>query len=362
MSVCRVKWHFPGAIWGPFPYRSEKQRKVLFPETGENWVWLPEVKAAIEALKINPKWRLEILDCYEFQPDITCYKPYFFMKEYYELRQNLIADTKKTGTPHGEEKTYKLGINAGYGKTAQHAGYHPETKLKPPYHNLAYAGYITSATRAKLFSAAMQSPESIICIATDGIFSTVPLDLYYPKEKILGAWEESKHDEIILVQSGFYYYRNGKTWTAWTRGFDKIPMDENYQINIRQQIETILEGWRQKKDEIYFPCTRFITMKSALRGKNWWDRWCSWYSLGSMDGLPGRALDLCQKGTKRLLAETYSKKSCKPEEKLISTIPEMNYFADEISSKYVLPWEADEEDILAGVPIQIIEEEMEVEG
>jgi hypothetical protein len=214
MTLCLVEWDFPGAIWGPFPYRSARQRKVLFPEKGVNWVWLPEVKAAMQAMKGRKKWKLSIKEVWEFQPDITSFQPYKFMKEYYELRQEMVKETKEKGIPHGEEKIIKLGLNSGYGKTAQHAGYHPETKQKPPYHNLAYAGYITSTTRAKLYEAAMQSPENIICIATDGIFSTVPLTLDCPKEKILGKWEASEHDELILVQSGFYYYRNGSEWVA----------------------------------------------------------------------------------------------------------------------------------------------------
>jgi hypothetical protein len=45
---------------------------------------------------------------------------------------------------------------------------------------------------------------------------------------------------------------------------------------------------------------------------------------------------------------------------MIDTIPEENFFPDEMSSKYVLPWEGDEQqEEIEGVPLRIIEEEME---
>jgi hypothetical protein len=214
----------------------------------------------------------------------------------------------------------------------------------------------------------MQVPESIISIATDGIFSISPLELDCPKGKVLGAWGAEVHDEIILVQSGFYYYRNGEKWVAWTRGFDKIQPGEDYQEQAKKQFKEILDGWGGKVEKIYFPCTRFITMKSAVRGDNNWSRWCGWYALGTADGSPGRALDLCQHNTKRRLQGDYQgtwlkkkeKNECDPAGGLIDTIPIENYAGAAMGIQYELPWNKEEDTLIDGVPIPIIQEEMSI--
>lgn len=342
-SMVRVRWNFdhPWAHFWPFPYRSEFERKVLYPQAGENWLWLPEILAALDSL---PKYRgrvsLTFLEAWEFTPARDA-KPFAWLREYYEARRLLVEEAKRTGIPNGAEKSYKLGINAAYGKTAQTVG---GVGLRAPrYHNMAYAGYITSATRARLYAAAMLKPEAIISLATDGIFSESALPLEVAPQKTLGAWGGERHDGFALAQAGFYWVRDGREWKAWSRGFDKVPPGPQYQAEMRRQLKDVRRGWKSGALETYLPCTRFITLGTALRGESWFPRWCTWYSMGAEDGLPGRRLALTCDGTKR----RHGRAIGGAHESMTQTYPSFNLTPERFSDPYRPDWLADDDDSAA---------------
>lgn len=334
MIVCLVKWSgFDNDIFCPFPYRSQSQNKVLFPSCGLNWIWKPEIAAALDIKERHNRtdWHIEILDCYEFVPG-GIVLPFYFLADYYEHRKALVETTKRTGIFNGAEKTIKLGVNSAYGKTAQKAGYDEKTDRKPPYHNIAYAGIITSATRARLWLASQQCQDKIIALATDGVYSTQPLDLYTPKEKILGQWEKSDYSAMTLVQAGFYWLEDDDELISYSRGFDKMIN----QADMRETLNKVINAWNKKESEVYLPCTRFITMKTALSGGDWWGRWCTWHSMKGERGQDGRRLALTPYGTKRRFSRYGT-----PNKKMTQTYPQHNLSPELMSSIYTLPWEND---------------------
>lgn len=339
LTIALVQWdNIVNTAFCPFPYRSEKQRKVLFPSHGKNWIWKPELDAALKWRDKYDYWEINVLDCWEFVPDDISDKPFDFIPAKYNERQKMVAESKRTGIPNGAEKTTKLGLNSLYGKTCQKVGYDEKTGRKPPYHNLAYAGYITSATRAKLFDAAMQYPDKVIALATDGIYSTKELKLNCPDEKILGAWERQTHDEMILVQAGFYFLIDGEKISSYSRGFDKMVTQEE----MRDTLSQILKAWSKFKPEIFLPCTRFITLKSALISDQWWERWCTWHEYVSESGEKGRRLATYPTGTKRRLSDSKTR----ADKYMLQTMPEFNLCdSDVMSEKHDLPWDkVDEND------------------
>lgn len=326
-----VKWdNIVNTRFCPFPYRSELQNKVLFPTTGLNWIWKPELEAAMRVKQNQNRdyWDVEVLESYVFVPDEKIL-PFDFIDDYYNTRQSLVAESKKTGLPNGQEKVIKLGINSLYGKTVQKVGYDEKEKRKPPYHNIVYAGNITAKTRAMLWEAAMQADDDIICLATDGIYSTSPLDLDCPKEKILGAWEAQEHDEMTLVQAGFYFLRDGDKLSVMSRGFDKFYEPED----IKNKLDIILKAWNKNQYEIYLPCTRFIGYKTALISDDWFNRWCTWHEMKTGEN-EGRRLKLDPLGTKRRIIS-----SGNPARGMLPTEPEINYAGQVMSAKYSLPWD-----------------------
>lgn len=339
LTIALVEWdNIVNTEFCPFPYRSELQRKVLFPSHGKNWVWKPEVDAALKWKdRKYDYWDINIADCWEFVPDDPNFRPFEFIAEDYQTRQQIVAESKRSGVPNGAEKTIKLGLNSLYGKTCQKIGYDEKTGRKPPYHNLCYAGFITSSTRSKLFDAAMQAPGDIIALATDGIYSLSELDLDCPVEKILGAWERQTHDEMMIVQAGFYFLRDSEKLTSYSRGFDKMIT----QSDMFETRDMILSAWAKNKHEVFLPCTRFITLKSALISDNWWARWCTWYKYVTPEGIEGRRLATYPSGTKRRLTDSKTR----ADKQMLQTMPEYNLSAiGTMSELHSLPWDSADDD------------------
>ena len=181
----------------------------------------------------------------------------------------------------------------------------------------------------------MQSPDDIIMIATDGIYSTKKLDLNYSENKVLGAWDYAKHDGGIFVQSGYYFLKKGDTYKPKTRGFDKLKT----QAEIDLQVDRISLFYDSGIYTAYFPCTRFITLGTACAGQNF-DKWCTWYEMKSDDGI-GRALALTPAGTKREQIDI----DCEPGKGLCNTLPVVNLTPSKGGEKYVRGWGTDYLDI-----------------
>jgi hypothetical protein len=128
-----------------------------------------------------------------------------------------------------------------YGKTVQQKGrFNPDKPDgKPPYHQLEWAGFITSAVRAKMADAAyiagatFRDPGPVISFETDGLICSGKVPL--PLGPDLGDWEEEEYGSITYVQPGVYFLtsKDGKTKKK-TRGFDALSISE----------EMVQEGWR----------------------------------------------------------------------------------------------------------------------
>lgn len=338
LILCLVQWdNLQNTRFCPFPFRSWAQLKVLYPTCGMNYLWKPEIAAALDVRDEQSRdyWEINILEAYEFIPANPDYKPFAWIQEYYDERQKIVAESKRSGIPNGAEKAIKLGINSLYGKQAQRIGYDEKTGRKPPYFNLAYAGHITAATRAKLWRAAMQNDDAIICLATDGIYSTAPLNLDCPKEKILGKWEAQEHDEMIMVQSGFYFLRNGDQWDSYSRGFDRMTT----QAEMIETMNVIMDTWKKRRGEVWLPCTRFITLKSALCGGGWWERWLTWHKFYDEKAeQPGRRLAITCTGTKRTADSDRL-----PNRGMIPTLPTFNFTGPhQLGDQHDIPWDVEE--------------------
>jgi hypothetical protein len=167
----------------PLPVRAHDGR-ICFPLVGKGWYWYPEIRVLLDYFP-NAKivWHKGYLATVEG-------KPFEWIKELYEYRQEI----KATGSI--SEYAIKVGLNSLYGKCAQRVG-------NNPYFSLAWAGYITSSTRAKLARAGYEGgSENIIGFATDAVFSTKRLNV--PISDNLGDWESSQYDTATFIQSGVY--------------------------------------------------------------------------------------------------------------------------------------------------------------
>ena len=280
----------------PLFYRTDKMQ-ISFPQQGEGWYWLPEYEAALQCPGV-----VEVVEFWTFEQKCA-HKPFSWIPEYYETRQRCVK--QPTERWHGGgEKIIKLGLNSLYGKTAQQLG--GSKKMAPTYHQLEWAGYITSATRARLFNAAMHDPDSIIGFATDGIFTTRPLPIECSTTKKMGAWELKlpEPDGMTIAMAGVYWWHHGDKFAHFSRGFDKDSMRTPHPVS---------KAWARRQETLDIPMHRLIGMGSA----------CTSDTLWLMRGRfteSMRTLRLDGKSHKRQGASIAKK----PHEKLIDLRPNMN--------------------------------------
>lgn len=200
------KWSQDPYAPNPLPWRG-KSGNVGFPDINRStWLWTPE---AINSTEVRGGWKLQLANNI---------KPFSFIADMFETRKVWKAQQR------GGEKALKLGMNSGYGKTAQRIGGREDNGFVPAWHQLEWAGMITSYTRAQIWDAVSLAPESIIAVETDSVASTVPLDLDMGTG--LGQWEYTEYDSITYLQSGIYFTEDmvhgGK---IRTRGIDVRQLD-----------------------------------------------------------------------------------------------------------------------------------------
>lgn len=174
---------------GTLPHRTAKGA-ILRPHTTRGWYWEHEIIAGIAAGIIDT---VEIHESVQYQP-CECPKPFRNIAELYQERLKVGKNT-----PSG--MAYKLVYNSSYGKMAQSVG-------KPKFANSVYASLITSTCRTMILEAIASHPggtDSVLMVATDGVYFTEPhpgLDL--DKER-LGAWDESIKENMCLFMPGVYW-------------------------------------------------------------------------------------------------------------------------------------------------------------
>lgn len=256
----RAIWN-DGAAFYPLFFR-DSHGNITYPRSIDGWYWFPEYQAAESFRTRHGCEFFEVIESWSFVSDADA-RPFQWVGEYYARRRFYIADAATRGVISGPEKIIKLGLNSLYGKTAQQVGWRKDKGeiVTPPYFNLCWAGYVTSYTRAMLMEAAIEKPASIIGFATDGLFSTEPLDLYTPKAKELGAWEYQIHDGITMVMPGVYWLHDGEKVANYSRGFDKTEMRDAAFVH---------EAWKRRQVNVPISITRLIGLGTACASRHFW--------------------------------------------------------------------------------------------
>jgi hypothetical protein len=199
-AVYFIKYNGREMLLRPQPlWRRLHDDTVIWPnKTGGNWYWSPE------AAMVKDDEYAEFIEAWVFHDDGT--KPFAFVQELYDIRLKM----QQAGDPI--QIALKLCINSMYGQLAQRAGWKRTKKgpVIPPFHQLEWAGFITSYCRAMLFKAAISAWEndSLLAVDTDGIFTTKPINLPSLENgtgNALGQWKTSTMDGILLWQQGFYW-------------------------------------------------------------------------------------------------------------------------------------------------------------
>ena len=174
-----------------------KEGFLSWPIKSRGAYWSPEIEAACKHL--GAKVTFHQVWIAEKHCD---HQPYAWVEAIYNYRATLKKIDPLLGLP------LKLVINSLYGKFAQSIG-------EAIYRDYVSAGLITSLTRARLINAIGLVPErdrnQILMLATDGIYSTVPIP--FPKSALtdrLGNWEHEPDKQVMqdmfIVQPGMYFH------------------------------------------------------------------------------------------------------------------------------------------------------------
>ena len=195
--------------WHSFPHRN-KHGNISHPAIGSGWVWSHEIEQALpgDDYTIDTAW-MYVRDC-------NC-EPFNFVRTLYELRKSLGKNSKGMAL--------KTAINSLYGKLAQSIG-------NPSYSNPVWASLITSHCRAQILSAMRTNPSAIVMVATDGIYSTEPLDV--PVSNQLGDWEMEEYGSMFIIQPGVYV-ADGMLRAVKSRGTAKRIIIE--------RLDDIISNW-----------------------------------------------------------------------------------------------------------------------
>jgi len=308
-ALYRIFYQFNGSdqlsnvVPHPFPMR-HPDNTTSYPEKVTGWYWGVEVKAA---LKYHRK-SIAIFEGWEFVEDDSNDRPFAFLVDYYNQRR----EWKKQGNP--AQLGLKLSLNSIYGKLAQRVGWDEETMAPPRWHQLEYAGFATSATRATIYTAMMQAPFSIIATETDGLYSTSPLTLTMSTE--LGAWEEEQYDAVVYVQSGMYWLKKGEQWVkARVRGFG------NNSVGLADALKSL-----ETLSPIVGRTNRFGRLHGFL-GKKQWRTWITKPHEAKWGG-----------GGKRVHSHELCPKCCGSEEQMHTLINSPHTHYGGKSSTHDLPW------------------------
>jgi hypothetical protein len=263
-----VSWSIPEGSrrtlehWGPWPVRC-KDGSIIYPAAAQGgWIWGNEW---LSGLRLSPDAIMR--EAWLYNTPCEC-KPFARIVDYYLERLKLGKD--------GKGLAIKLAVNGVYGKLAQTKGHNP------PYQSFVWAGIITSNTRAMLLDVL---GSSVLMLATDGVFSTAPLDMPKPREtgtgpsKPLGGWETKTYPSGVFVARPGIYWPMGTTDVSdvKARGVGKAIIRDKRDEIVRAyeagEPEVIIHGlqrFRGAKDSVSFAPKAGIYRRSPEYGE-WLD-------------------------------------------------------------------------------------------
>lgn len=229
------------------PIRNREGR-LFWPRQGNGVYWSCEIEAAR-----NIGASVNCSEGWQYHCDCDC-SPFKWVGDLYNFRRSIGSSAR--GYP------IKLGINALYGQLARRIG------GGGPWQNHAWAGLITALTRAKLLEAIRQAPDDIVMLATDAVYSRVPLRLETGDE--LGQWEHAEHPRMFIVQPGLYWGPPKPKTRGVPRGFF-TNHTQDFETAWRDYMEyqhAAVRGRNYPIPAVSLPLTNFTGIRLAhSRGK-----------------------------------------------------------------------------------------------
>lgn len=262
-GIYRVSMRGSAISSKPAPlFHRDSGGNISYPWRLDGWYWSPEIKTLIRTM---PQLKtVRIHEAYEYVGWET--RPFKWVEKIYEQRKIMKANGA------GAQMALKLFLNSLYGKMAQRAGWE-RTGTAPHWHQLEWAGWVTSYTRAMLYELIHQIPyDKLIAVETDGIYTTAaPYEVNIKIGDNLGEWEMTYYDEMIYLQSGLYAKRQEKEWSLKYRGLDK----DSVSVEIFRGQPSKLKAFKEWP-KLVGTTTRFVGYRNALFRGPFETRHCAW--------------------------------------------------------------------------------------
>jgi len=213
MGIYRIRYKQQfGRRAMPLPHRN-KGNSVCYPPVVEGWYHAPEAATVCN----DPA--ADFIESWVYEDDGTY--PFKWVEEMFEERLRLQIAKDPT------EKGLKWTLAALYGQAAQRSGW--ERNQGPPkWHQLEWAGAVTSECRAMVYMAARQAGSSLVSIDTDGFISLRPVNtLPNGCGNGLGEWKATEFSGLLYLQNGIYWLRDqdGLWQPPKSRGIPRKKLD-----------------------------------------------------------------------------------------------------------------------------------------
>lgn len=177
----------------PLPHR-DPDGSVSWPNMTDGWFH------AAEAYLVRKDPKAEFLESWIWEDDGSY--PFTWIEEIFQerLKMQEIGDAT--------EIAHKKAIASLYGQAAQRTGW--ERRHGPPkFHQLEFAGAITSECRSLVYAAAKSVGRDLISIDTDGVLAKRPFGKLPNGSGVqLGQWKTEEYTGILYIQSGVYWLRD----------------------------------------------------------------------------------------------------------------------------------------------------------
>lgn len=270
--------------WGPLPFRDEKG-SIAYGVNFSGWAWGPELLAALRGW---PDFVELVGVAYVYETPCG-HRPFHYVPAGYRQR---LAWGKE-----GRGLVLKLGLNAGYGKTAQSIG------DDPPFQSWVWAGMTTATTRGQLLDAIALASDrwNVLAVATDGIVSLEKLPIREAPRptgtedlpKPLGGWELKDEESgnasfpegMMIVKPGLYWRLQPEMKDIRARGIGRREA-----FRERELIQQMFLKWDRADPKYYVAVEsrRFFGAKHSIYGRTR----CATCKT-SWPGVPGQKCPKC---------------------------------------------------------------------
>jgi hypothetical protein len=238
----------------PYPlFRRLGNGNVTWHRRVVNWYWAPEA----ELVKDDPD--AVFLESLVFDEDDSSVRPFEFVRDIYAKRM-VLEGLPKSNPSRKAGKAFKWALASIYGHLARRIGWDRFRKRAPKYHQLEWAGFITSWCKAAMYKLAKRCGKHLISIDTDSVTASCPLDVDLGTS--LGQWKLTEADYGVFFQSGVYFlFKDGE----WVEG--KMRGMEQRKGKPLVSPEMLMGAIKENKSITLRPKRRYVSVRMALNGQ-----------------------------------------------------------------------------------------------